>query len=106
MIPQVAWDLMALAGAIIACLATLARRHMLSDTLGRWPSAPASVQASLALQAIVTGGVAVSLGIGAHHANEIETLLLMVSALVSLSLWLNLSRQERHAEPAPTEPSQ
>lgn len=98
MIPQVAWDLMALAGAIVSCLATLARRHMLSDTLGRWHSAPGSVQASLALQSIVTGGIAVSLGIGAHHANEVETLLLMVSAIVSVSLWRNLARQERQAE--------
>jgi hypothetical protein len=99
MIPQVAWDLVALGGAVISCLATLARRHMLSDTLGRWHSAPWSVQAALALQSIVTGGVAVSLGIGAHHANEVETLLLLVSSFVSVVLWVNLVRQERHPEP-------
>jgi hypothetical protein len=98
MMPQVAWDFLALGGAVISCLATLARRHMLSDTLGRWHSAPGSVQAALAFQSIVTGGIAVSLAIGGHHANEVETLLLMVSAVVSVALWRNLSRQERETE--------
>lgn len=91
-----AWDWIALAGATVSCLSTLARRHMLSGELARWHTAPGPVQASLAFQAIVTGGVAVALGCGAHHASQVETLLLVVSGVVSATLWLNLARQ--HAE--------
>lgn len=91
---QAIWDLVAMAGAVTACFSTLARRHMLSAELTRWHSAPAAVQASLAAQAIVTGAVALSIGVGAHHASQVETLLLVVSGAVSATLWLNLARQE------------
>lgn len=95
MSPYTSWDVVAMAGAAVSCLATMARRHMLSEQLQRYHSAPWSVQLALSFQAIVTAGVALSLFLGAHHASQIETLLLLVSGVVSGALWHNLRRQGR-----------
>lgn len=92
---QAMWDAVAGTGATVSCGFTLLRRHMLSGGNPAWHSAPGLVQASLSFQAIVTGGVAVSLLFGAHHATQIETLLLVVSAAVSTALAINLDRLGR-----------
>lgn len=92
---QDAWDLAAVIGAAISCGATLMRRHMLGGDGAAWHSASGLVQGSLSLQAIVTGAVAISLIFRAHHTSQVETLLLIVSAVVSATLALNLDRSGR-----------
>lgn len=94
-----AWDWIALVGATVSCLSTLARRHMLSGELTRWHSAPGLVQAALSFQSLVTGMVAISLMFRLHHATEVETTLLVVSGVVSATLWLNLARQPAQSAP-------
>jgi hypothetical protein len=100
MVAQILWDAAGAAGGGVSCAFTLMRRHMLaSDNDGFHNAAPA-VLASLAAQAIVTGSVAISLIVRAHHATEIEALLLMVSGVVSATLAFNLDRTGRTVEPA------
>jgi len=94
MTAQAAWDCAAVIASAATCIFTLTRRTMLSGQHGTWHSAPGLVQAVLAFQAILMGMVAMSILAGAH-AGQRETVVYVVSALVSAVLVVNLTRTGR-----------
>lgn len=93
--PQQAWDLAALTGLIVSGVFTLIRRHMLSGAHGRWHTAAGAVQASLSVQAMFFGYVALAIAFGSHHANSLETVAFLLSGYVSVTMAVNLDRNGR-----------
>lgn len=91
---QMAWDAAAVVASFASCVFIFTRRRMLSGEHSRWHSASSLVQAVLGLQAIFMGCVAISIMSGAH-ASQRETLVYIVSAVVSIVMAANLDRNGR-----------
>lgn len=101
---QAAWDCAAVIASAASCIFTLTRRTMLSGQHGTWHSAPGIVQGVLAFQAILMGMVAMSI-LSGSHAGQRETVVYVVSAIVSAVLVVNLTLTGRKDAPADGEGS-